>query len=373
MPDLSFQELFSGAYNRTLREAVEKRFELREGGAARQAAIDQLASVATLRALGHPEFEDLDVGETREGQGVVFFLDIRGFTKLSFVLDNAELLRILQALTETAVASVTQFSGHVIEFTGDGIMAVFGDSKNTPEAAGFAALHTTSFLMKGIQEVVNPALERAGTEAVRAAIGMEFGEILWSRIGIFGTTQVKPVSEATFLAGKLSTGERTKAWEAKVGAYLATWIPDDYKVQVPKFKFIANGVEYSRELFLFKWDQFGATYRMSAAGLQKRFFARKLGQAVAKSPYLAALKFLTEAGYNTVFDDSTDCPHLVVDVDPSRGLQAIVTFEAEFSSGTPSVFVRQNGKLEVVEVDRKEWAESGADLARLMAGIAKTW
>jgi hypothetical protein len=120
MPEQSFQDLFSSAYGRAKTRKVQKATDLRE-------SIQ--ADAAT--QLGHPDFEDLRLGETNEGEGVVFFLDIRSFTKLSFVLSNEELLWILQGLTEASVRSVIQFGGHVIEFTGDGIIqAEFPDGRS---------------------------------------------------------------------------------------------------------------------------------------------------------------------------------------------------------------------------------------------------
>jgi class 3 adenylate cyclase len=364
MPEQRFDEFFSNAYKRAKTAGLRKSVE------ARDSAGLQVTAGAE---LGHPDFEHLKVGEKKEAQGVVFFLDIRGFTKLSFVLPNDELLWILQALTEAAIRSVIQFGGHVIEFTGDGIMAVFGDSRTVPEIAGFVALHTTSFLMKGVQDYVNPQLQRLGTEPVRIGVGMEFGDILWSRIGILNTTQVKPISEATFLAGKLSCGGKTKAWEAMVGANLAAWIPGDFKVPAPKYKFTANGVEYSRDLFLFKWDQFGSANQVGGGELQKRLLGHKLASNIQKSPYLLGLKVLTEAGYDVVFDMSADCPHLVVGLDPNGDLAAILTFASNSPHAVPSVFVRQSGHLERIDVEGDQWARSGADLVALMGGLRKAW
>lgn len=361
MAERTFEDLFSGAYRRAKATGVTKFAEARD-------SLPLLKAEAAAK-LGHPEFEHLRVGETKDGQGVVLFLDIRGFTKLSFVLSNNELLWILQALTEAAINSVIQFGGHVMEFTGDGIMAVFGDSQLHPELAAFSALNTTAFLMKGVQENVNPRLENLGTEPVRTAVGMEFGEILWSRIGILNTTQVKPISEATFLAGKLSCGGRTKAWEAMVGASLAEWIPDDFKVRAPKYEFVANGVGYSRELFLFKWEQFGRANQLAGATLKSRLLGRKLSSSIQKSPYLAALKLLTVAGYDVFLDESTDCPHLLVELDHEGELAALITFESASACAIPVVFVRHDKELERIEVDPVQWVQSGGNLVSLVAAL----
>lgn len=278
-----------------------------------------------------------------------------------------ELLWILQALTEAAVESVLQYCGHVIEFTGDGVMAVFGDSRMSSEESAFSALHTTSFLMKGIQDYVNPRLEHFGTEPIRTAVGMEFGDILWSRIGILNRSQVKPISEATFLAGKLSCSGKTKAWEAMVGANLAEWVPEDFKVAAPKYKFVTNGVEYSRDLFLFKWEQFAHENLLRPKEFRRLLVERKLKPTRQKSPYLTSLKLLTEAGYKVFFEESADCPHLVVELDKLKNLSAILTFDSNSGQSMPSIFLRVRGNLEKIDLDPVQWEKSGRDLVAMMA------
>jgi hypothetical protein len=270
MPERSFRELFESAYGAARAQKVARTTDMR--------AMQD--SAAGTKALGHPEYEFLQIGQAIEGQSLVFFLDIRGFTKLCFVYSNEDLLKILQALVEAAVKSIAQFGGHTVEFTGDGVMAVFGDSKLPPEHASFAGLHCTAFLMKGVRDIVNPRLKAAGTEPIRIAVGMEFGDVLWSRIGVLATSQVKPISEVTFLAGKLSTGKYTDSWEAKVGENLAVWIPDEFKEKTKRYEFVLDKKIYSRDLYLFKWPKFAEEFQLNANELRKRLLARSFNAGV---------------------------------------------------------------------------------------------
>jgi len=267
MPGQSFKELFESAYGTARAQKVARAMDSR--------ILKE--SISAARALGHPEYEFLQIGQSADGKCLVFFLDIRGFTKLCFVYSNEELLRILQSLVEASVRSIAQFGGHTVEFTGDGVMAVFGDSQMSAEDASFAGLHCTSFLMKGVRDVVNPRLKAAGTEPIRIAVGMEFGDVLWARIGVVSTSQVKPISEVTFLAGKLSTGKYTASWEAKVGENLAAWIPDEFKEKVKRYEFVLENKTYSHDLYLFKWQKFGEEFQANMDGLRKRLLARKVG------------------------------------------------------------------------------------------------
>jgi class 3 adenylate cyclase len=268
MPQRSFGELYKTAYQTAKGTGIVAK----QGRALDSVAADS----GVMLTLGHPEYEYLQIGQSVEASAVVLFLDIRGFTKLSFVLPNEELLVILQALTAASVISVLQLGGHVIEFTGDGVMATFGDSRTPAEAAAAAALHTCSFLLAGIKDELNPQLQEWGTEPVRVGIGMEGGAVRWSRIGIHTRTQVKPIGEATFLAGKLSGSKFTNAWEAKAGAELAAWIPADFKAKARQYSFTMNDNKYSRDVYLFQWAEFGREYKVRPSALRNKIAERRL-------------------------------------------------------------------------------------------------
>lgn len=212
------------------------------------------APVISAAALGHPEYLDLKPGETRTANAVISFVDIRGFTKISFVISPQNLLRIVQALTEASIKVINDGGGYIGEFTGDGVMAYFGESSMTDAEATLAALETTALLFKTVDEIVNPELKDEGIDPIRIAAGMEYGEVLWSRVGTAEASQIKPIATATLLAGKLSSGLHTHAWECKLGGELAKWIPDEYKTKVAKYgPFTVNGKEISRELYLLDW------------------------------------------------------------------------------------------------------------------------
>lgn len=292
MTERTFRELFDEAYSSSKAEKVARPAQRFRESVATDAA----------RALGHPDFEFLQIGQTFESKALVFFLDIRGFTKLCFVYSNDELVRILQALAGASVTSIAQFGGHIIEFTGDGVMAVFGDSRRSAEEVCLAGLHCTSFLMRGIREGVNPRLKAAGTDPIRIAVGMEFGDVLWSRIGVLSASQVKPISEVSFLAGKLSTKAYTDAWEAKVGENLAAWIPEDFREKVERYEFVLDNKTYAHDLFLFRWKQFGEEYQRNAQQLQKLLLERKLGTAVLTAGRVTTPDSSTRSGARPLKD-----------------------------------------------------------------------
>jgi len=227
--------------------------------------------------LGHPEHQSLRVGETEKATAVVAFIDIRGCTKLAFALAQEQLLLTVQSLTTASVRAIYDQGGYIGEFTGDGVMGYFGDSETPDEDAVVAALQATTLLFKTVKEIVNPELRETGTPEIRIAAGLEYGEVLWSRIGIGETSQVKPISAATFLAGKLATHGYTKAWECKMGAWLASWVPSEFKDQTKSYEFSHGDKTFSHELYNLDWENYAMAVLQDEESLARRLKNTRLG------------------------------------------------------------------------------------------------
>lgn len=259
----NFRDLFDEAYKGDARTKA-------------RALSESLSRSGVPAGIGHPDYEYVEIGETEPGTVVVFFMDVRGFTKLAMALENQEVVRILQATLAASVACIAIYGGHVADFTGDGIMATFGGRYSTDAEDAFNAVCAAAMLMKGIRDVVADHLETQGLEPVRIGMGIEYGEVLWTRLGLPNASQVKPISGVSFLAGKLSTAAFTRSWECKIGQNLAAWLPDDYKVVAKRYEFQHNGTTYTHGLYVFDWEAFCAAYELSPSWIEHTAKSRVL-------------------------------------------------------------------------------------------------
>jgi adenylate cyclase len=62
----------------------------------------------------------------------VLFVDIRGYTAFAQDRDPAEIFSTVNRYTQAVSEIVRQHEGHVVEFNGDGMMAVFGAPRDLP-------------------------------------------------------------------------------------------------------------------------------------------------------------------------------------------------------------------------------------------------
>jgi adenylate cyclase len=131
----------------------------------------------------------------------ILFQDIRGFTALSAQLDPVALLRMLNQFFTEVVAAVEAEGGVVKQFTGDGVMALFGAPQartDHTERAVRAALGIVNRLVR-----LNAQLQTEGVAPLRIGIGIHTGEVVAGLIGPDERVEYGVVGEPVNLASRI--------------------------------------------------------------------------------------------------------------------------------------------------------------------------
>ena len=119
--------------------------------------------------------------EGERKQVTVLFADLQNFTGLSEQLDPEELHDLMNRLFEIMLAEVHRYEGTVNQFTGDGIMALFG----APLALEDHAVRAVEAAL-AIQEAmrkVGDELQRSRGQRVALRIGVNTGLVVVGKIG----------------------------------------------------------------------------------------------------------------------------------------------------------------------------------------------
>ena len=138
-------------------------------------------------------------GELREIS--VLFQDIRGFTSLSEQTPPEALLQMLNEFFTEMVAAVEAYGGVVKQFTGDGVMALFGApgvQKEHPTLAVRAALTMLTRL-----EAFNHRRQAHGAVPLRIGIGIHTGEVVAGCVGPDTRLEYGVVGDAVNLASRV--------------------------------------------------------------------------------------------------------------------------------------------------------------------------
>jgi class 3 adenylate cyclase/tetratricopeptide (TPR) repeat protein len=143
-------------------------------------------------------------GERR--QVTVLFADLAGFTTLAEHLDPEEVHRIMERCFELITAEVHRFEGTINQYTGDGVMALFGAPiahEDAPRRAAHAALGIQTALRDFSRE-----LESKGGPAIQMRIGLNTGLVVVGRIGDDLRMDYTAVGDTTNLAARMQQNAR---------------------------------------------------------------------------------------------------------------------------------------------------------------------
>jgi adenylate cyclase len=136
----------------------------------------------------------------------VMFVDIRGYSQVAEQRNPEEIFSILSRYTELVSTIVSQHGGSLVEFSGDGIMAVFGAPQELPEKerAALDAARALSAAMTRF-DVGGPALEHGRLEV---GIGIATGEALVGNIRSVDRLIWSAIGNTTNLAARLQALSR---------------------------------------------------------------------------------------------------------------------------------------------------------------------
>ncbi|MBP3901780.1 MAG: PAS domain-containing protein [Blautia sp.] len=129
--------------------------------------------------------------------------DLRGFTAISERMDPAHLVRMLNHYLGSMTEIIQRHNGTIIEFIGDGIMAIFGapESSDTHAADAVAAAIEMESEMKKINEW---NLERE-YPMLKMGIGIVTGEVIVGNIGSKKRTKYGVVGKSVNVCGRVES------------------------------------------------------------------------------------------------------------------------------------------------------------------------
>jgi adenylate cyclase len=154
--------------------------------------------------------------EPRERSVSVLFVDIRGYSTYSEYREASEVFSTINRYTQAVSAIVNKFGGSVVEFNGDGMMAVFGAPSSLIHKER-AAVSTGREILMRVQALGGSEQSEAFSVGVGVATGSVFvgsiqaeDRLIWTAVG-----------DTTNLAARLQA--LTRDLDVGMVIDLATW------------------------------------------------------------------------------------------------------------------------------------------------------
>ena len=127
-------------------------------------------------------------GEVKRGDGqtidaVIWYCDLRGFTRASDMLPRDAIIALLNDYFDTMGNIVTAAGGEILKFMGDGMLAIFpvpapGERNDTALRAVRAAASAVDAML-----VLNRIRSAEGEMTVRFGLALHIGEVMFGNIG----------------------------------------------------------------------------------------------------------------------------------------------------------------------------------------------
>src|SRR6266436_4777710 len=186
--------------------------ELRQAARFAAAPLAALAARATLTAaldayLGRRTAARVlagplrrDIGETI--QAALLYADLRGFTALSESNPPSAVIAALNAWFDRIAGPVHAFGGEVLNFIGDGVLAIFPVAGGSPRAACDAALRAVAAARTGMAHL-DETRRREGLPPLPFGAALHLGEMLWGNIGAADRLDFTAIGPAVNLVSRL--------------------------------------------------------------------------------------------------------------------------------------------------------------------------
>ena len=133
----------------------------------------------------------------------VLFADVANFTSLSEKLDPEEVHQIMDGCFKILMDEIHKYEGTINQFTGDGVMALFGAPVAHEDHAG-RACHAALSIQKAMEEYGEKVAKEYGVE-FKMRIGLNSGPVIVGAIGDDLRMDYTAVGDTTNLASRMES------------------------------------------------------------------------------------------------------------------------------------------------------------------------
>jgi class 3 adenylate cyclase len=141
-----------------------------------------------------------DYGETI--QAALLFADLRGFTALSEAEPAAMVIAALNAWFDRIAGATHAYGGEVLKFIGDGLLAIFPVTGDSPRDACRAALQAVQAARAGMAHLCKTR-EQQGLRPLAFGAALHLGDVFWGNIGAADRLDFTAIGPAVNLASRL--------------------------------------------------------------------------------------------------------------------------------------------------------------------------
>jgi len=189
------------------------RVKQRLGVAAKLSIKTQIAKNVVTTYLGGRAGEEVLSGRIQRGDGhsihaVVYYSDLRNSSALADSMSSTRYIALLNGYFECAAGAVIEAGGEVLNYIGDGVLAIFPIGATSGDDAAAAALSAALEARRRLKDV-NANLHAIGAEPLEFGIGLHAGDVVFGNIGAGARLAFTTIGAAVNEVARLETLTKT--------------------------------------------------------------------------------------------------------------------------------------------------------------------
>ncbi len=212
-----------------------------------------IASGLLATYLGEDAGRRVHAGAVRRGsmtklRAVVWYADIRGFTRISDAAPGPAVIDLLNDVFEVLTAALRPRGGQVLKFIGDGMLATFSFEDTDRAATCRRALDAAIEAMRNL-DALNAARAAAGVPAASVDLALHIGEVLYGNVGASDRLDFTVIGPAVNEVARIETLCQALGRSVLVSAEFAAAVTGGDRRLEPLGLHALRGVREPKEIF----------------------------------------------------------------------------------------------------------------------------
>lgn len=178
---------------------------------------------------------------------VLWFSDLRGFTKISDTAKPDEVIPLLNDYADAVITAIQQAGGEVLKLIGDGTLAIF--RADDPAKASVKALKAEADMRERVR-AVNERRQGEERPITSVYVGLHIGEVFYGNVGSIDRLDFTVVGPAVNETSRIASMCRSVDRPVLVSSALAEALPPTERARLVSVgRFALRGVGRAQELF----------------------------------------------------------------------------------------------------------------------------
>jgi adenylate cyclase len=221
------------------------------GLAVKSATLQQIAETLVQTYLGRDPGRRVLSGSIQRGvtekiEAVLWFSDLRSFTRISDTSPPEHIIPFLNDYAEVIVSCINKDNGDVLKLIADGVLAIFPASER--HHACDAALNAAKKAQAAIKEL-NARRSAEGLAVTDMYLGLHVGEVFYGNIGSKERLDFTVIGPAVNVVSRIAAMCRSVDQPILVSSAFAASVSHEARALVSVGRYALRGVGAPQELF----------------------------------------------------------------------------------------------------------------------------